>query len=143
MTVLKKSAKERRRFIRDAADLVRGLAIELEIQLGLGPSVFPILKRLELAPTQAPFRKRSAPDGDADPRCLPGDAAFLWNRFGRGDHAARDETRPALVLAGEDEDRVAFGDVLAAVHRLLRSKRERPRPRIDHLPFAHKRGTFP
>jgi hypothetical protein len=37
----------------------------------------------------------------------------------------RDEIRSAFVLAGEDEDRIAFADVLATIHRLLRVERER------------------
>jgi len=32
---------------------------------------------------------------------------------------------PAFVLAREDEDRIAFGDVLATIHRLLRAEPER------------------
>src|SRR5213079_686244 len=71
-------------------------------------------------PPQAPLRGRSASDGDAHARRLPGDPAFLCDRFGRGDDAARDETWPSFVLAREDEDRIAFGDVLATIHRLLR-----------------------
>ena len=132
---LKKSAKERRRFIRDADDLVRCLTIEFEIELGLGSTVVPVGKRFELAPPQAPLRERGAPDGDAHARRLPGDPAFPGDRFGRGDDAARDETWPAFVLAREDEDRIAFGDLLAAIHRLLRAERERLRPGIANLGF--------
>ena len=51
------------------------------------------------------------------------------------DDAAGDETWPAFVLAGEDEDGIAFGDVLATVHRLLRAERKRLRPRIANLGF--------
>src|SRR5712691_7009657 len=89
---LKESAEERRRFIRDAGDLVRCLTIEFEIELGLGPAVVPVGKRFELAPTQAPLRERGASDGDAHARRLPGDPGFLWDRFGQGDAAAGDET---------------------------------------------------
>ena len=32
-------AQERRRFVRDADDLVRGLPVELEVELGLGPAI--------------------------------------------------------------------------------------------------------
>ena len=73
---------------------------------------------------KAPLRKRGAPDGDADARGLPGDAGFLWDRFGRGDDTAGNETWPAFVLARKDEDRIAFGDVFATIHRLLRAERE-------------------
>jgi hypothetical protein len=66
---------------------------------------------------------------------LPGDPAFLCDRFGRGDDAARDETWPAFVLAREDENRIAFGDVLAAIHRLLRAERERLRLWIANFGF--------
>src|SRR5438067_1307739 len=88
---LKESAEERRRFIRNADDLVRCLTIEFEIE-------------------------RGASDGDAHARRLPGDPAFFCDRFGRGDDAVRDETWPAFVLAREDKDRIAFGDVLATIH---------------------------
>jgi predicted membrane protein len=40
---------------------------------------------------------------------------------------------PALVVAGEDEHRVACGDLLAAIHGLLSSKYERLRPQIANL----------
>jgi hypothetical protein len=132
---LKESAEERRGFIRDAGNLVRCLTIEFEIELGLGSTIVPVEKKFELAPPQAPLRERGASDGNAHARRLPGDPAFLWDRFGRGDDAARDETWPAFVLAREDENRIAFGDVLAAIHRLLRAERERLRQRIANLGF--------
>src|SRR5215208_3592279 len=62
-----------------------------------------------------------------------GDPTLFCDRFGRGDDAARDEARPAFVLAREDEDRIAFGDVLATIHRLLRAECERLRPRVADL----------
>src|SRR5438876_3827915 len=124
---LKESAEERRRFIRDAGNLVRCLTIEFEIELGLGSTVVPVGKKFELASSQAPFRERGASDGDAHARRLLGDPTFLCDRFGRGDDAARDETWPAFVLARKDKDRVAFGDVLATIHRLLSIERERLR----------------
>src|SRR3989442_646451 len=132
---LKESAEERRCFIRDADDLVGCLTIKFEIELGLGSTVVPVGKKFELAPPQAPLRERGASDGDAHARRLPGDPAFPCDRFGRGDDAARDETWPGFVLAREDEDRIAFGDVLATIHRLLRAERERLRPRIANLGF--------
>src|SRR5438094_2932002 len=82
---LKESAEERRRFIRDADNLVRCLTIEFEIELGLGATVVPLGKKFELAPPQAPLRQRRASDGDAHTRSLPGNPAFLCDRFGRGD----------------------------------------------------------
>ena len=45
-------------------------------------------------------------------------------RFGEDDDAAHDEALPALVLACEHEDGVAVGDMLAAIHRLLRRERD-------------------
>src|SRR5438094_9948371 len=89
---LKESAEERRRFIRNADNLVRCLTIEFKIELGLGSTVVPVGKRFELAPTQAPFRERGASYGYPHARRLPGNPAFLCDRFGRGDDAARDET---------------------------------------------------
>src|SRR5256886_13011415 len=132
---LKESAEERRCFVRDADNLVRRLTIEFEIELSLGSTVVPVGKRFVLAPTEALFRERGAPNGDAHARRLPGDPAFFCDRFGRGDHAARDETWPAFVLARDDEDRIAFDDVLATIHRLLRAERESLRPRIANLGF--------
>src|SRR5438094_2664067 len=138
---LKEPTEERRRFIRDADSLVRCLTIEFEIELGLGATVVPVGKKSELAPPQAPVRQRGASDGDAHARRLPGDPAFFCDRFGRGDDAARDETWPAFVLAREDEDRIAFGDLLATIHRLLRAERERLRPRIANLGFDREHRT--
>ncbi len=139
---LKESAEERRRFIRDADNLVRCLTIEFEIELRLRPAVVPVAKRFQLAMSQAPFRQRGPSDGDADARRLPEDAAFLWDRFGGGDDTTRGETLPALVLARKDEDRVAFGNVLATIHRLLRFKRERLRLWIANFSFDRERGPL-
>jgi hypothetical protein len=139
--MLKESAEERRRFIRDADNLVRCLTIEFEVKLGLGSTVVPVGKRSELVPSQAPLRERGASDGDAHARRLPGDPAFFRDCVSQGDDAARDETRPAFVLAREDENRIAFGDVLATIHRLLRVERERVRRRIVNLGFDRKHHT--
>ena len=135
---LKESADERARFIRDAGDLVRCLTIEFEIELGFGAAVVPVGKTFELAPSQAPLRERGAPHGDAHARRLPRDASFLWDRLRRGDDALGDETQSAFVLAREDENRVACGDELATIHRLLRAERERLRSRIANLSFDHE-----
>ena len=135
---LKESAEERRRFIRDANNLVRCLTIEFEIELGLGPTVVPIGKKSELAPPQAPLCERGASDGDAHARRLPGDPAFLWDSFGRGDYTARDETWSAFVLASEDEDCIAFGDALTIIHRLLRVKDECFSGRVANPGFDYK-----
>jgi len=43
----KEPPEERRRFIRDAHDLVRCLAIELVVELSFGSTVVPVGKRLE------------------------------------------------------------------------------------------------
>ena len=132
---LKESAEERRRFIRDSDYLIRRLTIEFEIELRLSSTILPVGKRFELAPSQAAFRHRNASDRDAHARRLPGDPAFLRDRFGGGDDAAGNETRPSFILAREDEDRIALGDVLAAIHRLLRVERERLRLWITNLGF--------
>src|SRR5919108_5285378 len=115
---LKESAQEGRRCIRDADDLVRCLTIEFEIELALGLAVLPVGKVLEFAAPQRPLHECGAPDGDADARRLPRYAALLGDRLDGGDHAARHETLPALVLTREQENRVTFGDMLAAIHRL-------------------------
>jgi hypothetical protein len=132
---LKESAEKSRRFIGDADNLIRCLPIEFEIELGLGSAVVPVGKKVELVPPQAPLRECGAPDSDAHARRLPGDPALFCDRFGRGDDAARDKTGPAFVLAREDEDGIAFGDLLATIHRLLCAERERFRPQIANLGF--------
>ena len=137
---LKESVEKRRSRIGYSDDLVRRLAIEFEIELGFGTTVFPVGKALELAPPQRALRERGAIDGDAHAGRLPGDAAFLLDRFRGRDDAARDEAVPALVLACENEHRVAHRDVLAAVHRFLRAKRKRLRLRITNLGLDHEIG---
>jgi hypothetical protein len=139
---LEEFAEERRRFIREADDLVRYLTIEFEIELGPGLAVIPVGEMFELAPPQRPLRERGASDGEAHTRCLPGDASLLRDRFGGSDNAASDEALPALVLAREHENRVAFGDILTAIHRLLRGERERLCPRIANLGFDRERHCF-
>ena len=140
-SVTEEFTEKGRRVLRDADDLVRRLTIELEIELRLGATVVPVGKGSELVPTQAPLRERSPPDGDAHPRCLAGDPAFLRDRFDRGDDAFRDQTRPAFVLAREDEDRIAGGvrgtgpltSALTAYMMLLRSLwRARDRDQVVH-----------
>src|SRR6266852_9611649 len=142
-SALEEFAEERRRFIRDADDFVRCLMIEFEIELGPGLAVIPVGEKFELAPPQRPLRERGASDGEAHTRRLPGDAALLRDCFGGSDNAARDEALPALVLAREHENRVAFGDVLTAIHRLLRGERKRLRPRIANLGFDRERHASP
>ncbi len=78
----------------------------------------PVCQMFEFAPSQRPFRERGPSDGEAHTRRLPGDAALLRDRFGGTDNAARDEALTALVLAREHENRVAFGDMLTAIHCL-------------------------
>src|SRR5262245_48596078 len=129
------SPQERRRFIRDADHLVRRLAIELEIELGLAATVLPVAPRFQLAPPQAPLRECRALYADADARRLPCNAWLPCDRPGRSDDAAGNEPCPALVLAVEDEDRVALGDALAAIHRLLCAERKRLRRPIANRGF--------
>jgi hypothetical protein len=138
---LKESAEKSRRFIRDTDDLVRCLAVEFKIELGLGSTVVPVGKTFKLASSQASLRERGPSDDDADARSLPGNSRFPRDRFGRGDHAARDETWPAFVLARKDEDLIAFGDVFAIVHRLLRRERERLCLWIANLSFDREQHT--
>ena len=128
---LEELAEESGRFIRDADDLVRCLTIKFEIELSLGLAVIPIGEMFELAPPQRPLRERRASDGNAHTRRLRCHAALLRDRFGGSDNSARNEALPALVLARKHENCVALGDMLTAIHRLLRHERERLRPRID------------
>ena len=140
---LQASAQECCRFIRDANNFVRCLAIEFEIEFGFGAIVVPVAKTFQLAAPEAPPGECSASNSDADPRRLPGDSAFLRDRFGGSDDAARNETWPAFVLAREDKDYIADGDVLPTVHRLLSGERERSRPWIDNRGFDRERHFCP
>ena len=137
--MLEEFVEERRRFIRDADDLVRCLTIEFEIELGPGLAVIPVGEMFEITPPQRALRERGASDGEADTRCLPGEAVLLRDRFDGSDNAACDEALSALVLARENENGVAFGDMLTAIHRLLRGQRERLRPWIANLGFDRER----
>jgi len=143
VVMLEEAIEKRRRFIRDADDFVRCLAIEFEIELGFRLSIIPIGKLFEFTPPQCPLRQSGAFDGDADAGRLTGDSAFPRDCLGGSDRATRDEASPTLVLACEDEHRVAFGDMLAAIHRLLRGKHERFRPQIANLDFNCERHYFP
>src|SRR5688572_33483154 len=107
--------KVHRRLVRNADDLVRCLPIELEVELGLGPTVAPVAERFEFAPTQAPLSERDTLDGDAHARRLPGDTTPLRDCVGRGDDAARDEAWPPFVLAREHKYRIALGNTLATI----------------------------
>src|SRR5262245_2770651 len=93
----------------------------------------------ELAPSQPSFCERGAFDGEADARRLPGDAALPRDRFDGGDNAARDEPLSTLILTREYENHVAFCNMLAAIHRLLRRERERLRLRIANLGLDRER----
>lgn len=135
---LKECAQERCRVVRATDNLAGCLPIEFEIQLGLGSTVVPIGKRFELTPPQPLRREGGASDRDAHARRLPSDPAFLWDFFGRGNYTARDETWSALILTRENEDSVAFGDVLATIHRLVRAERESLRQQIDNVGFDGK-----
>ena len=132
---LEETIEKCRRFIRDADDFVRCLAIEFEIELGLRLAVIPVGKLFEFAPPQWLLRKSVAFDGDANAGRLTGDSAFLRDCLGGSDRATRDEASSALVLACEDEHSIVFGDLLAVIHRLLRGKYERFRPQIANLGF--------
>ena len=124
-----------RRPIRNPDDLVRRLAIIFEIEFGFGAAVGPVRERFEIGASERALGERGALDGDAHPRRLPRDALLLRNRFGRRHHTARDQSLPAFILARENEDRIARGDELAAIHRLLRREDERLRPRIANFGF--------
>ena len=70
MRAIREAAQERGRLIRDADDLVCCLAIEFEIELGLGSAVAPVCEAFELGPPQGPPRQRGASGGDAHTRRL-------------------------------------------------------------------------
>jgi len=98
---------------------------------------------LKLAPPEGALRERGTSNREADTGCLSGYVGLLRNRFGGSDNAARDEALPALVLARKYENRVAFGDVPAAIHCLLRRECEHYRSRIANLGFNCERHTVP
>src|ERR1700730_15351211 len=99
------------------------------------PTVIPVGEMLELAAPQWSLRKRRSSDRDAHSRRLARDAPLLCDCFGVSNDTARAKASAALVLTREHENRVTFGNKLAAIHRLVRGESERPRPRIDHLRF--------
>jgi|GEM_PF-5260551 len=68
---------------------------------------------------------------------------FFAIGLGVSDNAPRDEALPALVLAREHKNRVAFGDSLTAIHRLLRGERERLGPRIGNFSLDRERHSSP
>ena len=121
--------------MRDADDLVGRLPVEFEIDLGFRLAIVPRGVMSNLAPSQRPLRQRGALDGDAHTRRLPRNARFPGDGFGGGNNSSRNEAAPALILAREHIDGVAFRDVLAAIHRLLRGEHKRARPRIAKLDF--------
>jgi hypothetical protein len=125
--------KERLGCLGDAHDLVRGLTVELEIELGLGSAVVPAREAFELGASQRHLRDDSPSDGmlmrgvcGSMPRFFATAGAEVTTP-----RAAR--PRAASVLAREDVARISRCDVLAALHRLLRGERERGRSRIADL----------
>src|SRR5688572_10871484 len=120
-------------FLRNTDDLVRGLPVELEVELGLGAAIVPLREGLQLLAPEGPLGEGRSPYGDADARRLPFDPHLPRRRPGRGDDAASDQALAALVLAREHVDRVAFCDKLAAVHRLLGFEFKSRGLRIAHL----------
>ena len=140
---LKEFAEKHRRLIRDADDLVRRLTIEFEIELGLGSAIVPLVETLEIAPPQRPPGERGPSDGEAHAWRLPGNAGPLRDRFGGSDNATGNKALAALVLAGEHESHIALGNMLAAIHGLLRGERKRLRLGIVNRRFDRKRHVSP
>ena len=136
---LKESAQECCRFIRDANDLIRCLAIKLEIEFRLGAILVPVAKMFQLAAPEAPLGQPGTFNSDANPRRLPDEPWFLRNRFCRSNNAARNETGPTFVLTRKDKDRITLGNVLPTIHGLLSGKGERSRPQIANRRFDRKR----
>lgn len=71
------------------------------------------LGKVELVAPKASFRPCNAPNDNAHLRSLPNDAVLLRARLSRCDDTARDQSRPSLVLAHENEDGV---NLSAKVH---------------------------
>src|SRR5712672_3502773 len=71
---------------------------------------------LELATSHWPLRDRHSLDRDVHARRLSCYVGLLRNGFGVSDDTAGDETLATLLLAREYENRVTFGDLLAAIH---------------------------
>jgi hypothetical protein len=139
MRRLKESPQEGCRFIRNADDLIRRLAIEFEIEFRLGAIVVPVAKLFQLAAPERPLGGRSAANTDADPRRLAGGPAFLRNCFGRSNYAAGNQASPAFVLTRKDKDQITLCDVLPTVHCLLSGEREGSRPRIGNRRLDRER----
>src|SRR5689334_5121191 len=94
---LEKPFEERRRRVRNADDLVGCLAVEFEVELGLGPAILPVLEALELTAAKAPRRQGSATDGDTDPWRLPFEIGTYRDGLRGGHDTARDKPLPAFV----------------------------------------------
>jgi len=143
VVMLEEAIEKRRRFIRDADDFIRCLAIEFEIELGFRLSIIPIGKLFEFTPPQCPLRQSGAFDGDADAGRLTGDSAFHRDRLGGSDRATRDEASPALVLVVKTNAVSPLAIRSPPKHRLLRGEHERLRPQIANLGPSCERPLFP
>src|ERR1700751_2882589 len=87
------------RLIRDADDLIRRLPVELEIELGLGLTVVPVVEGLGIISPEWPLGECGALDCYAHAPRLSCNAAFLRDRLGGGDDATRDQALAAIGLA--------------------------------------------
>jgi hypothetical protein len=88
------TAQQWRSCFREAHDPVRCLAIELEIELALRPTVVPVAVLPEIAAPEAAFGRRRPLHDDADTARLPGDPGLVRGRFGGGDRAAGNRSEP-------------------------------------------------
>src|SRR6266566_5749444 len=83
---LKEPAEERRRFIRDAGNLVRCLTIEFEIELGLGSTVVPVGKKVPQA-SHGRAAQHRAPVVSEPSHSVWGKQALLYLKQDRLQHA--------------------------------------------------------
>ena len=140
---LEERSKKRGRILGDANDLVCCLPIELDIELGFGPTVAPGRKGLEFSPAARAAGQRGPPDNDAHSRGLPCDVVQLGHRRAGDNDATCHEALAPFVLAREHEHLIVNADRLAAIHRLLRGKGEYLLVRIDDLRLDRERHGAP
>jgi len=102
----------------EADDLVGGLAVELEVELGFGAGIAPVGEGFEFGAAEAAGGEGGTFDDDADARGLTFDVGLQGDGGGGGDDAEGDEAGAAGVFAGEKVDCITLFDTLAVVHGL-------------------------
>src|SRR4051794_21437660 len=94
-----KPAKKRGRRGRQTHDLVRGLTVQLEVQLRLRSAIGPAIEGLQFIASDPPRGSLDLLDVDTHARCLTIHAGRPRRWHGREHNAPCDQSRSTLVLA--------------------------------------------